>query len=1191
MAKKDKALCAEIPAEHLTAETDWTQLCAEAESVSADEQTAAYLEADEMDFASDAGEAPAADSSDDSSFDMLRAPLMRPTLLEASAGTGKTFSIKHLVLRFVAEEDVSVSRMLIMTFTRAATAELKARIQSHLSAMHGLMTGTFADSAVDAVLLEQRALWAEQGRDPAVIVSRLRESLAQFDNAGIFTIHGFCQKVLEDRAFTSGSSIGFELVENVDDLVEEVVNEFIRTSLLQLSEREDRAAISDPEKWIEILKQLMAAPEDLVPSTIVSLPESPELAAAFQNFVKEAPKRLAQKKCEARVKTFDDLLIELYERLRGDPADAESRAQAQRLAESIRSAFSVVLVDEFQDTDPIQYAVIKRLFLRKREPHPVWFVGDPKQAIYRFRGADLETYLRARRDVEALYQTAGSGRFRGVYALTTNYRSSPDLVRAFNAFWRTAPNPFLREDLAYLEVKSSPKNLPLMQKRPDGAIMDAVPFEWVSSWQETPAQTAAERRQQQGIILTDRITAMIEAGRRGELLVPCADEEASLAVAEKDGKRLRGVLPGDIAVLVRTHDEGLTAAEVLKHRGVRVQIRCDQNVCNTIEACEIGMILSAFAAPGDLKLLRAARTTRLIGDDLACLDDQERDETRRIALRGEFEYGARNWGTVGPAAALERLMTFCRTAERLLPQANGERTLTNYRHLLELLHGAARIIPTPAGLAAWLAAEAKRPVSDFNRERLESDANLVLVETIHSSKGLQYPIVFLPYTQSGSIGTHARCTSRTDDPKRSAQRCLEVRFEAEKPDQRVNQAEYEEKVRVMYVAMTRAARHLCIIGEQRIKSAVNPDQWHSSTAQAHLFRALTGQLTPSRADILPAVERLAGLQSSSGTPLFRFTELGAAAAGAQSSLLTQGTVGESYTTAQSQTRRSEWRTSSFTGITRMAEDDGPGFSTWYGQAEKPPLVDDILSFPKGAQAGTCLHEMMERADFSLMASDDEKAAAARLALTVREVEKHLSLPEKEAASAAAGAAAMIRDLLNAEVAPGVTLKDVPKSARSAELEFLIPISASLTAKRLVSELKAMDPKYDFGTLRPEDLKGFLTGFIDLAFSAGGRFYVLDWKSNKISPEASGYTEKAMSAEMDVHLYRLQYLIYWVALRRFLQVRLGAHWRDEMIGGAIYVFLRGVRAGTTTAANPQGIVFDPVRPEVIRRMDDLFAGRA
>ncbi len=955
--------------------------------------------------------------------------------------------------------------------------------------------------------------------------------------------------MLEDRAFTSGSSIGFELVENVDDLVEDVVNEFIRTSLLQLREREDRAAISDPGKWIEILKQLMAAPDDLVPSTIVSLPESPELAAAFQNFVKEAPKRLAQKKREARVKTFDDLLIELYERLRGDPADAESRAQAERLAESIRSAFSVVLVDEFQDTDPIQYAVIRRLFLRKREPHPVWFVGDPKQAIYRFRGADLETYLRARRDVEALYQTAGSGRFRGVYALTTNYRSSPDLVRAFNA------------------------------------------FEWVSSWQETPAQTAEERRQQQGIVLADRITAMIEAGRRGELLVPCADEEASLAVAEKDGKRLRGVLPGDIAVLVRTHDEGLTAAEVLKHRGVRVRIRCDQNVCNTIEACEIGMILSAFAAPGDLKLLRAARTTRLIGDDLACLDDQERDEIRRIALRGEFEYGARNWGTVGPAAALERLMTFCRTAERLLPQANGERTLTNYRHLLELLHGAARIIPTPAGLAAWLAAEAKRPVSDFNRERLESDANLVLVETIHSSKGLQYPIVFLPYTQSGSIGTHARCTSRTDDPKRSAQRCLEVRFEAEKPDQRVNQAEYEEKVRVMYVAMTRAVRHLCIIGEQRIKSAVNPDQWHSSTAQAHLFRALTGQLTPSRADILPAVERLAGLQSSSGTPLFRFTELGAAAAGAQSSLLTQRTVGESYTTAQSQTRRSEWRTSSFTGITRMAEDDGPGFSTWYGQAEKPPLVDDILSFPKGAQAGTCLHEMMERADFSLMACDDEKAAAARLALTVREVEKHLSLPEKEAASAAAGAAAMIRDLLNAEVAPGVTLKDVPKSARSAELEFLIPISASLTAERLVSELKAMDPKYDFGTLRPEDLKGFLTGFIDLAFSAGGRFYVLDWKSNKISPEASGYTEKAMSAEMDVHLYRLQYLIYWVALRRFLQVRLGTHWRDEMIGGAIYVFLRGVRAGTTTAANPQGIVFDPVRPEVIRRMDDLFAGRA
>ena len=149
---------------------------------------------------------------------------------------------------------------------------------------------------------------------------------------------------------------------------------------------------------------------------------------------------------------------------------------------------------------------------------------------------------------------------------------------------------------------------------------------------------------------------------------------------------------------------------------------------------------------------------------------------------------------------------------------------------------------------------------------------------------------------------------------------------------------------------------------------------------------------------------------------------------------------------------------------------GQGFQPGNGQAEKPPLVDDILSFPKGRRpAPVCMNDGAR--DFLLMACDDEKAAAARLALTVREVEKHLSLPEKEAASAAAGAAAMIRDLLNAEVAPGVTLKDVPKSARSAELEFLIPISASLTAERLVSELKAMDPKYDFGTLRPEDLKG------------------------------------------------------------------------------------------------------------------------
>ena len=308
-------------------------------------------------------------------------------------------------------------------------------------------------------------------------------------------------------------------------------------------------------------------------------------------------------------------------------------------------------------------------------------------------------------------------------------------------------------------------------------------------------------------------------------------------------------------------------------------------------------------------------------------------------------------------------------------------------------------------------------------------------------------------------------------------------------------------------------------------------------------------------------------------------------------MLTAAETTTAYEAAPSAGRSRAWRVSSFTGISRMTEDDGSGARVWFGKAKTTPIEGDILSFPKGAQAGTCLHEIMELADFSAMAADTPEADAARRTLALREVEKHLSLVGSEAENAAEGAAGMIFDLLNAEVAPGVTLKRVSPSARSAELEFLLPIPEGLTAERLARELRRLDPKYDFGALRPESLKGFLTGFIDLAFESGGRFYVLDWKSNKIAEEAAGYTEKAMADEMAVHLYRLQYLIYWVALRRFLKVRLGSLWRDDMIGGAIYVFLRGVRAGVTTPANPQGIVFDPVAPEVIERLDDLFAGRA
>ena len=534
-------------------------------------------------------------------------------------------------------------------------------------------------------------------------------------------------------------------------------------------------------------------------------------------------------------------------------------------------------------------------------------------------------------------------------------------------------------------------------------------------------------------------------------------------------------------------------------------------------------------------------------------------------------------------------MALCRTTERLLPCEDGERRLVNYAHLLELLHAAHRTVPTPVGLAEWLENQKTSGGSaEDQKVRLESDAKLVTLQTIHSSKGLQYPIVYLPFAQKKLPGGSKSSVHLVPDDEGRLN--LLLSHVASDADEREVSESIEEDVRLAYVAMTRAAKHLVVMLPQSMMSKKSPDSWGANTSKNAYFAALCGGTDKKTLTGVQARKRLESLRNT-GTVAVRDFSLLAEAGKADGFQVSSETKPSDFDVEKARDVRGGWRTSSFTGISRMTEDECSGFPVWYGEAEKVPVAGDILAFPKGAQAGTCLHEMLELADFAGMAPDTEEARAARLELCSREVEKHLSFADDAARELAAeGAARMIYDILNAEIAPGLFLRDVPKRARSAELEFLIPIPKGLTAERLANELRELDPeKYDFGGLRPESLQGFLTGFIDLAFMHDGRFYVLDWKSNKISPEADGYEEKAMDEEMRRHLYRLQYLIYLVALRSFLRSRLGEHFHDDMIGGAIYVFLRGVRADATTPDHPQGIVFDPVRPAVIRRLDQLFAG--
>lgn len=1120
-------------------------------------------------------------------FDVATAQLCVPTLLEASAGTGKTFSIKHLVLRFIVEAGIPVSALLVMTFTRAATTELRVRIAAHLTETLGLLSGRLSGDEVEPLVLRQVGLWREAGLSDDTVRGRLEDALAHFDDAGIFTIHSFCQRTLESTAFSSGAGIGFEMQQDLSELEEEVVRDFLRRELDGMPDEADRRELADGSDWSGKLRKLGSSPAGLMHRSWdldeEEEPVGPAVRAALERFEAMAPAELAARKREAGVRTFEDLLADLYA-LVCPPEDAsgEARARAERLRGVIRQCWRGVLVDEFQDTDPVQYAILEKLFLPpdgdpavQGEPRPVWFVGDPKQAIYSFRSADLNTYLRARRRIEAI---------GAVSALGVNYRSSEGLVEAFNAFWTMSKTPFLRPGLDYRPV-AAPETSTGLWVRDGDAWRETKPLEIWAHLDDAPVYGnagEADRAMLDAIGL--RIVEWIEAGRRGGIGIESKTGTLGEGAVDRHGRpvRLRALEARDIAVLVRTNEQAETVRKALAGRGVRVQIDSRCNVCATEEAVELLFVLRAFAAPGDVRALRAVRATRLVGETLRTLDGDGADgadgeDVNGVVVRGILEEGAKRWFREGPAPAIERLMAACRTRERLLPQSGGEERLVNYAHVIELLHAAAGTITSPAGLAAWLE-EAGRKDSDERMVRLSSDANLVTVQTLHKSKGLQYPVVFLAYANRKSNSPQASSVRLWPDADGRLELHLTHR-QVKASDVQNNEAD-EEAVRLAYVGMTRAAKHLVLPFHQRSKSPKNVSDWHAGTLRNAAFMALTGSRDPSRKDVVAVFGRLAAspfvdLREVRGTEVHETVP----------ERLSAGTDGAALAAAPARDVWSGWRTSSFSGISRMTEDEASS-GTLYGVARRPEASADILGFPKGAQAGTCLHEILERADFAVMAR--EEASEQTLAFCRTEVERHLSLSGGALELAAAGAAQMLRDVLSAELVPGLRLRDVPPEARTAELEFLMPMEGGLTAERLAQALEACG--YALGTLRPERLQGYLTGFIDLAFAWRGRFYVLDWKSNRIADTPEGYGSGAMDAEMKRHLYRLQYLIYLVALRRFLRARLGEAWRDDMIGGAIYVFLRGVREQATTPAHPQGIVFDPVDPAVIRMLDDLFSGR-
>ncbi|MCY0451605.1 exodeoxyribonuclease V subunit beta [Klebsiella pneumoniae] len=1165
------------------------------------------------------------------SLDPLRLPLIGERLIEASAGTGKTFTIAALYLRLLLglggeaayPRAISVEELLVVTFTEAATEELRGRIRSNIHELRIACLRGESDNPLYSALLAEIA-----DKDDAAKTLLLAER--QMDEAAVFTIHGFCQRMLSLNAFESGMLFEQQLIEDESRLRYQACADFWRRHCYPLT-RDIAAVIHDVwkgprdllkslDRWLQgeapQLKSPPAPNETLaerhqqIIARIDSLKQQwreqvgeiegvlensgldrrkfnrgnqgkwmekvnawaqeetlsyqlPDALEKFaQSFLLERTKAggeppvhplfsavesllassltltdlvLARAMVEirdavAREKRrrgelgFDDMLSRLDEALRGDSGET--------LASAIRQRFPVAMIDEFQDTDPQQYRIFRRIWRRQPET-ALLLIGDPKQAIYAFRGADIFTYMKARSDVAAHY------------TLDTNWRSSPGMVGSVNRLFSLSDNPFMFHEIPFLPVKAAAKNKGLR------FTVDAADVPAMNVWL-MPGDTVGSGDYQTFMaqLCATQIRDWLSAGQRGRALL-------------WRGETSRPVQASDITVLVRNRLEAAQVREALQTLGIpSVYLSNRDSVFETLEAQELLWLLQAVLAPERENTLRSALATSMFGLTALDIENLNQDEQAWDALVEEFSEYRQIWRQRGVMPMLRALMTARHIAENLLATRGGERRLTDILHISELLQEAASQLESEHALVRWLAQHIAEPDSNAASQqmRLESDKHLVQIVTIHKSKGLEYPLVWLPFIarfrKQDQAFYHDRETFAAVLDLGQDEASLEL-AEAER---------LAEDLRLLYVALTRAVWH-CSLGVAPLSSRKSGNSdfhlsalgWLLQAGEAMDAAGLAARLADfCHGDIalqIPGELDLTPWQAPAATiPRLSAREL-------------QRRIAD------------DWRVTSYSGLQQHGFSGGQDLlprldvdAAGVGEVvEEPQLTPH--QFPRGAAPGTFLHSLFEELDFTQPVPEGWMAEKLQLS------------------GFDAQWAPVLTDWLGGVLktrlpGPDIALNQLAARDKQVEMAFYLPIAQLLTAERLDALIRQYDPlSADTPPLDFRQVRGMLKGFIDLVFRHEGRYYLLDYKSNWLGEDREAYTRPAMEQAMRAHRYDLQYQLYSLALHRYLRHRLADYDYDRHFGGVIYLFLRGMDG----QEGGQGIFTTrPVRP-LIDGLDQLFAG--
>ncbi|MGB7755900.1 MAG: exodeoxyribonuclease V subunit beta [Salinisphaera sp.] len=1214
-------------------------------------------------------------------FDAATLPLSGLRLIEASAGTGKTFSLAGLYLRLIVEEHASVRDVLVMTFTRAATQELRERIRARLADAARIAHAPELAVPGNAEHAFTQAIIAGCDEAPEALARRLADAAARVDEATIVTIHGFAQRAATENAFES--ALAFDRGDAIDDpsLYREAAADYWRAHVFgaeasagdvlalwpspdalyetirpvlfrthaqlagidherlatlqaqlaahwpgtaePLADALAEACEADALKKNDPLNMALAAhdsPRDAVAVLdrqivdALAIGAVPALGAWVKTFddpasqFKKTPKscqtyaaplaelaalpllaeiqplarlvaidravaavrdRAAARKIERRQYSYDDLIVALH-------AALTHERTGHALADALHARWPYALVDEFQDTDPLQYASLSRIYLDSAREHgALLLIGDPKQAIYGFRGGDIYAYL-------AAAHAARDAR----YTLTTNFRSTQRVLDAIEALYRQpGADPFIVSEIDFPHVNAGRGTGDRRLVLADGHEQHALTF-WQLHGNETEQKNGKIKnpsKADDNARLLDETIAAIARLLDGRSAYWQTADDATRPVAARD-----------IAVLVNSHREATTLQAALAAQGIRAVCQHRDSVFVSDEAADLRLVLRAMAQPDDATAVRAAQPTALLGKRLADLinlaDDDHAMQLAIERFHGLFDA----WRRRGVLSALEDL--FVAAAPGLLALTDGERRMSNYLQLGELLANAEAECFGMASVVRWLddriaaAADGALGAEDESQLRLESDADLVRISTVHAAKGLQYPIVFLPFAQwLGTAGApdkpplvfHQRSENDTDsqamidlvgdNPANVKQAVIEARSEA---------------LRLLYVALTRAEQALIVgwrepdssgvsgaLGDLLYRNGVAGGGALDRLQQAHPDAIAVEPIDVTRAP--PAAEPPAPMDAE---------QLIAARADLPAA-------------------RPRWSTYSFSRLAHAPADTAPA------ELPEPGAEDELASQPaealeaeaegelpkldtrlSGVRFGSAVHDLLEEQlknpKHGPWPAPGEPLAAEQRRHLYNVLRKYGLIAEDEADPRIDDTANLVARTLHTPL-PGIgPLAGVKRHNLLTEMEFMLRLGGNRLGTLVDTLRQAGYLPAALGGHPMQTLYGLMQGFIDLVVEVDGAYFILDYKTNRLGDTPGAYCAEALGRAIGRAHYDLQYLIYTVALHRHLRRCLGEAYDPAVhLGGVQYLFVRAMDGESEI-----GVFSDRPAIELVEALDALFDGQ-